>query len=266
MKRLWVLITGIALFLTACAAPLAARPPEVVPSLSRETVVAPAVSPTQTPAAAPQPLPTEEAAPLIPATGAEETEPDQAASVDVDGLNLRVGPGLNHRILGVLSLGAQVQVQGRSVDGEWIAVRLADGTDGWLFGAFLKSEVDFANLPVLEAYGGPLGEQPQPAAEVDLPGEYTLYMTIADSQATVSLTDFPAGSEVTLRLAARGEGPSMTVATGRTDANGAAVIGFEMPRYWADGSPLSQSELKLVATSADGSISRSASIVYYQSQ
>lgn len=185
------------------------------------------------------------------------------ASVDIDGLNLRIGPGLNHRILGVLSLGTQVEVQGRSVDGDWIAVRLADGREGWMFGIYLKSEVDFAGLPVMEAYGGPLADQTQPTAAPDLPGSYTLYMTIADNRATVSLADFPANSEVSLRLAVRGEGSTMTVANGRTDANGAAVIVFEMPRYWADGNRITQNELTLFATSADGSISRNASITYY---
>lgn len=265
MKRIKVLIFGIAFLLTACAVPLSERPAEVVtPPAQQEVVQAPAPVSTPDPAEA-QPFPAEEPAPLIPVTGADEidAEPKLTAIVDVDGLNLRVGPGLNHRILGVLPRGLKVQLQGRSVDGEWIAVRLMDGKDGWLFGAFLTSEFDFADLPVMEAYGGPLAGQEQPTAAVNLPGRYTLYMTIVDDLATVSLSDFPAGSEVSLRLAVRGEGPAMTVASGRTASNGAAVIVFAMPRNWPDGSRISQTELKLVATSADGSISRSANIVYY---
>lgn len=267
MRHIIGLFLGIAFLLTACTAPVEDRPVVVTPPQAQEILQAPAPVITEPPTAA-QPLPTEEVAPLIPATGAGEVETgaEQTASVDVDGLNLRVGPGLNHRILGVLPLGYEVQVQGRSVDSEWIAVRLADGRDGWLFGAFLRSDVNFAGLPVMEAYGGPLVEQAQPTAAVNLPGQYTLYMTIADNLATVSLIDFPASSDVSLRLAVPGVGPSMAVATGRTDSNGAAVVVFEMPRYWPDGSRITQTDLKLVATSADGSVSRSASIVYYQGE
>jgi hypothetical protein len=141
---------------------------------------------------------------------------------------------------------------------------MPDGKDGWVFGAYLRSEVDFAGLPVMEAYGGPDNAQPQP--EVNLPGNYSLYMVIADNLAMVSLDSFPAASDITLRLSVRGEGPSMAVATGRTDDSGAASVSFEMPRYWADGSRITQTELRLTVETADGSAKRSANVVYYQGQ
>lgn len=142
-------------------------------------------------------------------------------------------------------------------------MKLEDGREGWVFGAFLRSQVDFAGLPVREAYGGPQPVEQQPATDPELPGKYTLYMTITDGQAAVSLDKFPVDTDIVLRLSVRGEGLVMTVATSRTDAEGKAFVTFEMPRVWADGSLITQNELRLTVTTVDGSQSRSASITYY---
>jgi hypothetical protein len=111
--------------------------------------------------------------------------------------------------------------------------------------------------------GSPVVTQPEPAptAQPSLPGKYTLYMSISANQAVVSMTKMPASSEVTVTLSVRG-GQSITAASGKTDENGAASFTFDMPRFWPDGSRITQNSLLLIATSADGSVTRTASISY----
>jgi hypothetical protein len=51
------------------------------------------------------------------------------ARIITDNLNVRLGPGLDYSTVGQLNDGAQIDILGRSVDGEWLAV---DGA-GWIF-------------------------------------------------------------------------------------------------------------------------------------
>lgn len=51
------------------------------------------------------------------------------ALIITDNLNVRLGPGLDYSVIGQLGDGARIDVLGRSVDGEWLAV---DGA-GWIF-------------------------------------------------------------------------------------------------------------------------------------
>jgi hypothetical protein len=51
------------------------------------------------------------------------------ARIITDNLNVRLGPGLDYSVVGQLNEGAQIDVLGRSVDSEWLAV---DGA-GWIF-------------------------------------------------------------------------------------------------------------------------------------
>lgn len=54
----------------------------------------------------------------------------------------------------------------------------------------------------------------------------------------------------------------MKVASGTTSSSGSAQLTFAMPRTWSDGSVLSQSDLRLLVSTASGSKSMSVSIVY----
>lgn len=190
---------------------------------------------------------------------ATQASSETAAEVAENGLNLRVGPGLNHRILGVLHAGEKVQVEGRSVTGEWIAVKLTDGREGWVYATYLKTQVNLAALPVREAYGGPETSS-QPTA---VPSKrYTMSMNIENGQAEVRLGNFPAESEITLQLSARGEDRSMTVATVMVGADRSAAVSFDMPREWPDGTSISQHDLVLTASNSDGSLHRSINISY----
>lgn len=260
MKKILFFTMLILVLLTACSASKP-KPVSSIPDTG-----APAPVSTQTPL--PQPtvvIPTATTAPVeptqqpAPTQAATQIANESSAEVAENGLNLRVGPGLNHRILGVLQAGDKVRVEGRSVTGEWIAVQLPDGREGWVYATYLKTQANLAALPVLEAYGGP----ETPAKPTAIPSKrYTLSMVIENNQAEVRMGNFPAESEITLELSVRGEDHSMTVATGKTGADGSSVIAFEMPRNWPDGTRINQHDLVLTAASGDGSIHRSINISY----
>jgi len=53
-------------------------------------------------------------------------------------LNIRTGPGLQYRILGVLATGDSVEVLSRTEG--WTQVRAQDGMDGWIPEGYLQAE------------------------------------------------------------------------------------------------------------------------------
>lgn len=63
-------------------------------------------------------------------------------------LNVRFGPGVTFTSFAALTNGENVTLEGRSADGAWIQVRLADGRLGWVSSQYLSSNVPFTNLPV----------------------------------------------------------------------------------------------------------------------
>jgi len=78
-----------------------------------------------------------------------------AAQVDVDLLNLRAGPGFQHLVLRLLERDQELTLLGRSRNGVWVEVRLPEGNGGWVYAAFLRTQVALSKLPVTEAAGGP---------------------------------------------------------------------------------------------------------------
>lgn len=201
---------------------------------------------------------------VIPVTGSAQT-PSQAATeavVTADVLNMRVGPGMNHRIMRQLIVGQTVSLLGRSVNSEWIAIRLADGSEGWVYGSYLRHNTDLASLPVREAYGGPLPSSPQAQPASKPSGRYTLNVSIGYNQAQVTMAGFAAERDVTLRLVAPGQGLTMTVASTTTDAQGSASLTFDMPTNWPDGSAVTQSQLELQVLGLDGKVLGKAKIAY----
>lgn len=236
----------------------AASTTQAAPLPNKPTVLQPTAEP-QKPTVAPTSAPTL----LIPVTAPEKTQAALYAEVSADSLNVRVGPGLNHRIMAKLAAGQKVYPEGRSVTSEWIAVRLADGSEGWVYSSYLSPSGDLAALPVMEAYGGPVTTDPQttptakPAAR-----RYTLNISIGYSQAEVSMAGFAADSDISLILAAPGEDLSMTVAITRTDAQGSSNLTFDMPTHWPDGSAITQNALELRALGPDGKMAGKAKIIY----
>jgi hypothetical protein len=268
MKRAIGFLIIVMIFLTACADLRSPVSPAAQTAVPAATAVPVQALPTTLPA-----TPTVTQPAQVPVTGGETAPAQPEAVVGVDGLNLRAGPGMNYRVLAVLLPDQVVRLEGRSNSGAWVVVRRSDGTAGWVYSAYLKYSADLMTLRVAEAAGGVEGsgpettlpESPSQPAPVKLPGKYTLYMSITDNQAVVSLITFPADSDITITLSTR-EGPAMLVASGKTDARGSASFTFAMPRYWPDGSPITQSALRLTAATVDGSVTRSANVTYYSGE
>ena len=181
-----------------------------------------------------------------------------AATVEVTALNLRAGPGFRYLVLKVLARDQAVRLQGRSQDGVWAEVRLADGSGGWVFAGFLKTAADLSALPVTEAAGGPTG--------AGTPGDagYQVVLTITDQQAALTVQRFPKNAAVVARLSRPDGGASVTVAQGVTDSAGAVQLGFAMPAAWENGQPLTETDLRLSVATVDGRYTRTAAIQYYR--
>jgi hypothetical protein len=173
------------------------------------------------------------------------------------GLNLRVGPGLGYRVLLVLEHGQDLLLVGRSTDGLWLEAALPEsGLGGWVYAALVKTATPIDSLPVTQAAGGPADERPPAAAG------YRVYVVIADNRAVVYLQNFPASQAVVIRLGRSGGAAELKTAEGRTGADGAATLRFDMPAAWADGKPVTERTLTLEAATADGSFRQTVSVLY----
>jgi hypothetical protein len=186
------------------------------------------------------------------------TQANDSAVVSASSLNLRMGPGYGYGIIRQLSEGQRVNVLGRSVNGDWIEVMIDEQTGGWVFGRYLDASFDLASLAIKEAYGGPYNQSGQQASA----STFSLYMSINGRQATIDLGRFPANTGIEAFLGQPDGSANLLVASGQTNANGAAQLDFDMPQVWQDGSPIIEQELLLVVRSADGGFSQSATIQY----
>lgn len=252
----------VAILLASCQPAPAITPAPVVTQESPATLPAPL---PETPVVEqPEPTATATSAPaqVIPVSVPVESTAKGDAVVTADVLNMRIGPGMNHRIIGKLTAGQIVRLEGRSHTGEWVVVLLPDGKEGWVYSSYLRHSTDLTSLPVLEAYGGPLpaNVEPQPTSK---PGKrYRLNVSIAYNQAEVVMAGFAAERDVTLRLAANGGDLAMAVAATTTDAQGGASLTFAMPTSWPDGSLITQSEMELQVLDSDGTLLGKAKIKY----
>ncbi|MDR3575018.1 MAG: SH3 domain-containing protein [Anaerolineaceae bacterium] len=263
----------VMLFLTACG---------VKPVLGQtSTIVAPSISPTlafppvNTPAAL---APTN----AVQSTQAAASQTGDAAVVNVTQLNVRTGPGLTFAVANTLNQGASLVLVGKSTDGNWYLVHLSDGSAGWVFSAYVTSSANLAVLPVMQAptavnattspsTGGTIpltGATPAPAAvpSVVVPppaNANPVVVAIANNQAQVTLSNFPAGKSVTATVGALGTSKTFKISGPTTDSLGSASFSFSMPFSWPDGTPLTQQNLYITVTTTDGSFSRTLSFPFY---
>lgn len=178
--------------------------------------------------------------------------------VNVQGLNLRVGPGGNHKILRQLAEGTQVEIQGRSENMEWLLVRLSSGTQGWVFADYVDTQAVIASLPLKEASGG------AHLVPSDVPQSRNVQVSIENNIATVDILGLPADTKLIVTLSRPGGKDDLIVGRGGTSADGSAMIRFDMPSEWPDGSLLKGGELVLIVSSKDGRASVSVNIQYYR--
>jgi uncharacterized protein YgiM (DUF1202 family) len=197
-----------------------------------------------------------------------ESETVQAiplGKVNVQALNLRAGPSLNHRIFLQLNEGTELEIMGRSENQEWLQVRLDSGTQGWVYYEFVDTQAEIANLPLREAYGGtylnPVDVSPT-ASPPERSQPQKISVSIEDNVATVNINGFIEDARLVLKLKSPDGKSSLVVGKGRTNPNGNASIQFEMPADWPDGEPLASGELDLVVSSKDGKASIDVTIQY----
>ncbi|MGD8405441.1 MAG: SH3 domain-containing protein [Anaerolineales bacterium] len=199
-----------------------------------------------------------------------ESVADQAipiGKVNVQALNLRAGPSLNHRIFLQLNEGTVLEIMGRSENQEWLQVRLDSGTQGWIYYEYVDTQAVIADLPLREAYGGaylnPVDVLPTVSPpETSQPQEISV--SIEANVATVKINGYIEDARLVLRLKKPDGKSSLVVGKGKTNGNGDATIQFEMPTDWPDGKPLTSGEQNLVVSSKDGKASIDVTIQYYR--
>ncbi len=212
------------------------------------------------------------------------------ATVNVTQLNIRVGPGINYDAEKTLNQGDKLSLLGKSSDGNWYEVQLQDGSGGWVFSAYVTTLANVAALPVIPA---PDATSSAPAAATAAPGTPSaggsipltgatsvptvlptvtaaaaanplpIVVAIANNQAQVTLSRFPAGKPVLATLGALGTNKSVRIAGATTDGSGSASFNFSMPLSWPDGTPLTQQSLYMTVTTTDGTFSRTLSFPFF---
>lgn len=125
------------------AAAPSVQPTAAVTETSAATVP-PTVAPTAIPTVAPTPLPSPSA------TSGDVTYTPFEATVNVNGLKIRTGPGYLFPALNLLAQNTRVSVQGRSPGDEWIYVQTKQDIHGWVLAQLLKSDKDLNTAPSVE--------------------------------------------------------------------------------------------------------------------
>jgi len=133
-----ILITFSLLFLFACARvqPVQQSAPTAEPTVEevkKETKQDRPVSPDPPPVkTTPTPTPPSEPprTPKPPPPPAPAPPPSRMTKVVWDSVNLREGPGTNHKVIGTVKKGASLAVF--EAKGNWLHVRLEDGREAWV--------------------------------------------------------------------------------------------------------------------------------------
>ena len=139
-KILFGIVICSIVFLAACTAPT----PQPTATLVFPTLAQP---PTETKSAVtvedqtPEPIVTED----LPRDLVLDTFP---ATVNVQVINLRTGPGTGFDVLGQYAQDAPVAVLGKALGDEWLLVETPAGQLGWMTTVFLSMETPLEALPV----------------------------------------------------------------------------------------------------------------------
>lgn len=256
---LFVILT-VLIFSSACSLyPQTAQTPTEPEVVRTQPPTAPVTGISLPPEA---PTPTQaEPTPVPPAT----TQPEiqiAVGRVNVDSLNLRLGPGTDHLVVRLLNTGQELLLVGRNEALDWLRVELPDGAEGWVYSQYVDTDVQIASLPLREAYGGPLFQPP--AAPVDDRQPLGVSVSIENGIAYVNVTGFPSSSGILAWLGPHEGGATLLVANATASPNGNAQFYFAMPDAWADGSPIESGTMALVVSTSDGGFRITANIQYYE--
>ena len=145
MRFVW--IAGILILAAGCTPAAVPAPPTAPPTAP--VAANPTDAPTSLPPTAtletvnPQPTPTAVPAPI-------ERQP-LAATVNVNSLNLRSGPGTLFEVLSTLPLGSKVTALGMTPGNDWVEIEDENNQTGWVYAELLTLDGNLATLPLLEA-------------------------------------------------------------------------------------------------------------------
>jgi len=130
-KKIFLLFV---VFLAACASPSALSAPTATftPQPASTATFTPEPAATFTPTASPTPY--------VPFT----------VKTAVDQVNIRTNPGYLFTVMTVVRLGTELTVLGRCPGGEWLNIRLSDGSIGWVFHMLLQTEQDLQSVPIIQ--------------------------------------------------------------------------------------------------------------------
>lgn len=81
-------------------------------------------------------------------TAAAETPSGPQASVIVDGVNVRAGPGTEFDVVGSLVRGNTATISGRNEAGDWLQIETPQGI-GWIFAPLIETSIPIAELPIV---------------------------------------------------------------------------------------------------------------------
>ena len=99
-------------------------------------------------ASTPKPLLTGTSTPIATPTRALTPTPQPHAVVTAEALNLRAGPGVSYDKVGLLHQGEELTVTARTEAGDWLAVTLLDGTEGWVSAAYVDLHIPLDAIAV----------------------------------------------------------------------------------------------------------------------
>jgi hypothetical protein len=78
-------------------------------------------------------------------------QPKEVATVRVDALNLRAGPGTDYEVVGTAHREDELEILGRNTDGTWIQVYASDDTEAWVYLDLVTMVEDVLDrVPVVE--------------------------------------------------------------------------------------------------------------------
>lgn len=169
---------------TAAASPTHTR--TAVPSPTHTSSAAP--SPSHTPTAAPSPTDT---------PGPTPTPLTLVAEVRHGFTNVYSGPGLDYRLLAVLTAAFRVEVIGTDAGGGWLAIRLPRGATGWLPVGSLEAETTFTGLSVM-----PDPPKPAPTGTITAAPEVVVSPNALapDAKYTILIRNFQPHERITVRI------------------------------------------------------------------
>lgn len=271
MNKLSILLILLSIILSACGSHPAADAPSLPLDPTEDYDWLPErISTLETPRIN-QESPTLTNTPPIPTSTPVPTK--AIGTVSTDALNLRLGPGLSHQVLGLLNSGTVIEITGRSESGDWLQVMLENGVSGWVSAQYVQTQVEITSLAVREAYGGaypttlpiyvPAEEQTQVETSASRENPAILVI-IKDNLAEVNVKGFPANAKLKVLLRYPGTTVGIETAKGESSSTGRANITFLMPYTWADGNPLKSGEYVVEVSTVDGLYSQGVIIEYYR--